>query len=153
MMPRGFPFQSSKPNHLHLQMSLVRKIDAVAFQRHTESYWCSRTRWAPAHLHLLGCARVLRSREIVTCQWDLPAAHAFHMNYKNCKNEQLEPHFIRKFEFSAPPTFFPGRQRCQNVLFIQRSKRKKMPNKLKIWTWTELQLHPFFLSFCKSVWA
>lgn len=130
-------------------MRVVRKIHAVAFQIHKQSYCCSSTRWAPTQLHSLVRTRVLHSREIVTIKLDLCLARTFHMNYKNCKNEQLELHFIWKFEFSAAPPFFPGRQRCQNVLFIQSFKRKKMPNKLKIWSQLNLNGAPITPIFFK----
>lgn len=130
-------------------MSLVRRIRAVAFQIHTQGYGHASTRWAPTRLHLLVRTHALHSCEIVMCQLDLHLARTFHVNYRNCKNEQFELHFIWKFEFSAPPTFFPGRQHCQNVLFMQSSKRKKTPNKLKIWSQLNLNGAPITPIFFK----
>lgn len=101
-------------------MSLVRKIHSVAFQIHTRLLMCQ---------HMMGTDSVtltyMHSYEMVMCQLGLCLAGTLHVNYKNCKNEQLELHFFWKSEFPAPPTFFPGRQHCQNILFMQSSKRKK----------------------------
>lgn len=56
--------------------------------------------------------------------------------------------------FSTTNIFFPGRQHCQNVLFMQSSKReKKMPTKLKIWSQLNLNgapITPIFLKLLRK---
>lgn len=73
----------------------------------------------------------------VPCATQVPPSQApgaafgtSHTHPQSCKNEQFELCFIWKSEFSAPPTFFsPGRQHCQNVLFMQSSKRERKKKK------------------------